>query len=143
MKRVMLGAAATAVAAVAAILVPQAAGATGSTGGSSTEIYINDKVDYDAAGAVLDLGGLAKCTGAANQGFASATVSQAPPETPSPVSFSTGGNVFVCDGQWHSFALSVFGGGYDAGRAKATVTLTPVAGSPAKTVTKCVTIVNV
>jgi hypothetical protein len=142
-KRVMLGAAAAAVAATAAVLVPQAAGATGSTGGSTTEIYINSTVDYDNAGASLDLGGLAKCKGTMNDGLISGSVSQSPPQTPYPVSFSTGEGAVVCDGQWHAFALTVFGAGYDAGTAKATVTVTPVAGSPAKTVTKYVTIVNV
>ena len=144
MKRVILGAAATAVAATAAVLVPQVAGATGSGGGSSTtEIVINSKVDYDAAGAALDLGGLAKCKGTMNQGAISGSVSQSPPATPYPVSFSTGDSLVVCDGQWHAFALTVFGAGYDAGSAKATVTVTPVAGSPAKTATAYVTIVNV
>ena len=68
MKRVLIGAAATAVAATAAVLVPQVAGATGSGGGSTTEIVINSRADYDNAGATLDLGGQAKCKGTANQG---------------------------------------------------------------------------
>jgi hypothetical protein len=142
-KRVLIGAAATAVAATAAVLVPQVAGATGSGGGSTTEIVINSRADYDNAGATLDLGGQAKCKGTANQGAISGSVSQAPPATPYPVSFSTGDGLVVCDGQWHSFALTVFGAGYDAGPAKATVTVVPVAGSPMETVTAYVTIVNV
>jgi len=141
-KRALIGAAATAVAATASVLVPHTAGATGSTG-STTEIVINSKVDYDNAGATLDLGGFAKCKGTLNQGAISGSVSQSPPATPYPVSFSTGDSLVVCDGQWHSFALTVLGAGYDAGPAKATVTVTPVAGSPVKTVTAAVTIVNV
>jgi hypothetical protein len=142
-KRVILGLTATAAAVSAAVLVPQVAGATGSTGGSTTEITINAKADYDNAGASLDLGGQVKCKGTANMGNITGSVAQAPPQTPYPVSFSTGDSLVVCDGQWHSFALTVFGAGYDAGLATATVTVTPVAGSPAKTATKCITIVNV
>jgi hypothetical protein len=117
-------------------------GATGYTT-PTTEIYINDRADYDTFGTQLDIGGKIKCKGTANQGAISASVSQAPPETPYPVTLSTGDNLVVCDGQWHSFALTIIGAGYDAGRAKATVTVVPVAGSPVKTVSKYITIVNV
>ena len=141
MKRVILGLAATAAATTAAVLVPQVAGATGG-GGATTEIVISPQADYNTAGAELDLGGLAKCTGTENQGAISGSVAQSPPATPYPVAFSTGNSLVVCDGKWHSFALTVFGAGYDAGPAKATVTVTPVAGSPVKTVTAGVTIVN-
>jgi len=141
-KRVILGVAATAVAATAAVLVPQAAGATGSTT-LTTEIVINDKVDYDTFGTQLDVGGSAKCTSSLSAGnIITASVSQAPPETASPVTLSTGDSLVVCDGRWHSFALTAFGAGFDAGKAKATVTVMPALGSPAKTVTKWVTIVN-
>ena len=144
MKRVILGAAATVAAATAAVLVPQAAGATGGgSGGSTTEIVINDKVDYDTFGTQLDVGGSAKCTSSVGEGTITASVSQSPPETATPVSLSTGISTIVCDGKWHSFALTAIGAGYDAGKAKATVTVMPVLGSPAKTVTKWVTIVNV
>lgn len=142
MKRVILGAAATALAATAAVLVPQAAGATGGST-PTTEIVINDKVDYDTFGTQLDVGGSAKCTSSVGEGSITASVSQAPPETATPVSLSTGLSTVVCDGKWHSFALTAIGAGYDAGKAKATVTVMPVAGSPMKTVTKWVTIVNV
>jgi hypothetical protein len=141
-KRVILGLAATAAAASAAVLVPQAAGATGGHPAPTTEIVISSVADYNTAGAELDLGGQIKCKGTANMGNITGSVSQAPPQTPYPVSFSTGDALVVCDGQWHSFALTVFGAGYDAGRAKATVTVTPMAGSPAKTVTSYITIVN-
>jgi hypothetical protein len=142
-KRLILGAVAATAAASAAVLVPQAAGATGGGGSPTTEITINAKADYDNAGATLDLGGQIKCKGALNQGNITGSVSQAPPQTPYPVSFSAGDSLVVCDGQWHSFALTVFGAGYDAGLATATVTVTPVAGSPARTVKQCITIVNV
>jgi hypothetical protein len=141
-KRVMLGAAAAAVATTAAVLVPQAAGATGGST-PTTEILINERVDYDTFGSQLDVGGTAKCTSALGEGTITASVSQAPPETPSPVTLSTGISTVVCDGNWHTFALTAIGAGFDAGRAKATVTVMPVAGSPTTTVTRWVTIVNV
>jgi hypothetical protein len=142
MKRVLLGAAAAVAAAATAVVVPTVAGATGGTK-PTTEIIINDKADYDTFGTQLDLGGQVKCTGTLNQGAISASVSQAPPETPYPVTLSTGDSLVVCDGKWHSFALTIIGAGYDAGRANATVTVVPVAGSPMKKTTKCITIVNV
>jgi hypothetical protein len=142
-KRLILGAVAATAAASAAVLVPQAAGATGGGGSPTTEITINAKADYDTFGTQLDLGGQAKCKGTLNQGAISASVTQSPPATPYPVTLSTGDSLVVCDGQWHSFALTVIGAGFDAGPAKATVTVTPVAGSPMKTVTSWITIVNV
>jgi hypothetical protein len=141
-KRVMLGMAATVVAATAAVLVPQAAGATGGST-PTTEISINERVDYDTFGSQLDVGGAVKCTSAVGEGTITASVSQAPPETPSPVTLSTGNSFVVCDGKWHTFALTAIGAGFDAGRAKATVTVMPVAGSPTKTATRWVTVVNV
>ena len=90
---------------------------------------MNAKADYDNSGATLDLGGQTKCKGTLNQCAITRSVARSPPATPYPVS-STGDNLVVCDGQWHSFALTVLGTGYDAGPAKATVTATPVAGSP-------------
>jgi len=53
-KRVILGAAATAVAATAAVLVPNVAGATGSTGGTSDSVYIYPYADYNLSGASLE-----------------------------------------------------------------------------------------
>lgn len=142
MKKLVVGAAVAAAAiAVPLAVAPSMSGATG--GSPSTEISINDKADYDFQGTTLDLSGKAKCTGTGGQGMVSASVSQAPPETPFPITLSTGDNLIVCDGQWHSFGLTILGAGYDVGRAKATVTVVPVAGSPMKTVTKYITLVAV
>ena len=129
MKKLVLGAALS-VAAASAVIVPSVAGATGGSTTPTTEIYINDKVDYDTFGTQLDVGGKAKCKSSVGEATITASVSQAPPETATPVSLSTGLSTIVCDGQWHSFALTAIGAGYDAGKAKATVTVTPVLGSP-------------
>ena len=51
------------------------------------------------------------------------SVTQEPPATPSPVTFSTGNSLVVCDGTTHIVGLTVDGAGYDDGPAKATVTL--------------------
>ena len=125
MKRVILGAAATAVAATAAVLVPQAAGATGSTGGTGgtgDSIYIAPFADYNLAGLSLDLDLVVSCKGPLT-GTVDGSVTQQPPETPSPVTLSTGFSVVVCDGRSHTVGLTVDGAGFDDGKAKATVTL--------------------
>lgn len=125
MKRVILGAAATVVAATAAVLVPQAAEATGSTGGTGDSVYIAPYADYNLSGLSLDLDLVVKCSGGPllQTGTVNGSVTQEPPETPSPVSLATGFSVVVCDGRSHSVGLTVDGAGYDDGRAKATVTL--------------------
>ena len=125
MKRVILGAAATAAAATAAVLVPQAAGATGSTGGTGgagDSIYIAPFADYNLAGLSLDLDLVVSCKGPLT-GTVDGSVTQQPPETPSPVTLSTGFSVVVCDGRSHTVGLTVDGAGFDDGKAKATVTL--------------------
>jgi len=121
-KRVILGAAATVVAATAAVLVPQAAGATGSTGGTGDSVYIAPYADYNLAGLSLDLDLVVSCKGPLT-GTVDGSVTQQPPETPSPVTLSTGFSVVVCDGRSHTVGLTVDGAGFDDGKAKATVTL--------------------
>jgi hypothetical protein len=125
-KRILLGAAATAVAATAAVLVPQVAGATGSGGGSTGDsVTIAPFADYNLGGMSLDLDVVVKCAGGSlmQTGTVNGSVTQSPPETPSPVTLSTGFSVVVCDGKAHTVGLTVDGAGYDDGKAKATVTL--------------------
>ncbi len=141
MKRVLLGVAATTAAVSAAVLVPQVAGATG--GRPTTEVSVDDKADYDFAGTNLDLGLQVKCSSAVGEAAVTASVTQQPPETPYPVTLSSGTTLAVCDGRWHSVAVTVVGAGFDAGKATATVTVVPVAGSPMRTTTEYVTIVAV
>jgi len=142
-KRVILGAAATAVAATAAVLVPQAAGATGSTGstgGTGDSVYIYPYADYNLSGASLDLDLVVKCKGPLT-GTVNGSVTQQPPETPAPVTLSTGFSVVVCDGKSHSVGLTVDGIGFDDGKAKATVSLVNVNSGKTTTVTAPITIV--
>ena len=56
-------------------------------------------------------------------GGVTGSVTQEPPETPSPVTFSTGNTLVVCDGKPHTVGITVDGIGYDDGYAKATMTL--------------------
>jgi opacity protein-like surface antigen len=136
-KRLILGAVASTAAVSAAVLVPQVAGATGSTGGNS--VYIEQYADYNLSGTSLDLGLQVRCTG--GEGSVSGSVSQSPPQTPYPVTFSTGVQAVVCDGKTHAVALTVDGFGYDAGQANATVTLTVPSTLKTTTAKKCITIV--
>ena len=51
-------------------------------------------------------------------------MTQAPPETGSPVTVGVGGNPFVvCDGQTHSVGVTIIGAGFDTGWATAKATL--------------------
>jgi hypothetical protein len=128
-KRVMLGAAATAVAAVATVLVPQVADATGSTGGS--QVSINQYADFNLAGTQLDVGLQVSCTGVT--GVVNVSVDQYPPETPIEA-HGTGVMDVVCDGKTHSVGVTIIGAVFDAGKAKATAML--IAPSGNKTVSR-------
>jgi hypothetical protein len=142
-KRILLGAAATAVAATAAVLVPQVAGATGSGGGSTGDsVTIAPFADYNFSGFSLDLDLVVKCAGGAlmQTGSVTGSVSQSPPETPSPVSLSAGNSIVVCDGKSHTVGLTVDGAGFDDGRAKATAMLTNLNTMKVTTVTAPITI---
>ena len=128
MKRVMLGAVATAAAAAAAILVPQAAGATG---GSS--VSINQYADFNFNGTQLDVGLQVSCTG--GTGVVNVSVDQAYPESPDPLGAHGSGVMdVVCDGKTHNVGVTVIGVIFDAGKAKATAML--IAPSGNKTVSR-------
>lgn len=123
MKRSILGAAAVAAAAAAAVAFPSAAGATGSTGGIVRDsVSIAPFADYNLSGFSLDLDLVVTCKGPMT-GTVNGSVTQQPPETPSPVTLSTGFSVVVCDGRSHTVGLTVDGAGFDDGYAKATVML--------------------
>jgi hypothetical protein len=141
-KRVLIGAAATAVAATAAVLVPQAAGATGSGGGSTGDsVTIAPFADYNLSGLSLDLDLVVKCSkGVLQTGTVTGSVTQQPPETPSPVTLSAGNSLVVCDGKPHAVGLTVDGAGFDDGKAKATVMLTNPNTLKVTTVTAPITI---
>jgi hypothetical protein len=130
-KRLILGAVAATAAAAATVLVPQAAGATGSSGGN--QVSINQYADFNFNGTQLDVGLQVSCTG--GTGVVNVSVDQAYPESPDPLGAHGSGvmNV-VCDGNTHNVGVTVIGVIYDAGKAKATATLTALSGS--KTVTR-------
>src|SRR5437660_827756 len=109
MRRRLIGAA---VAALSLAVVP--AIAASATGGSSTSVSIDQYADFEAAGGLLDVGLLVRCSG--GSGLAMVTVDQYPPETTAPA-HGTGFAAVVCDGQTHSVGVTVLGAPFDAGRA--------------------------
>jgi hypothetical protein len=111
-----------------ALAVPVVAKATGSTG-TTNSVYIQQYVDYDFAGAQLDVGLYVRCTG--GSGNVIVNVSQSPPQTPYPVSAGSGTNLVVCDNQTHSVGVTITGFGFDAGRAWAEADLTTASGGSA------------
>lgn len=131
MKRLILGAVAATAAAAAAVMVPQAAGATGSTGGN--QVSINQYADFNFSGTQLDVGLQVSCTG--GTGVVNVSVDQAYPEAPDPLGAHGSGVMdVVCDGKTHNVGVTVIGVIYDAGKAKATATLTAPSGT--KTVSR-------
>jgi hypothetical protein len=94
--------------------------ATGSSGTSSS-VSINYYADYEAVGALLDVGLHVSCTG--GSGALDVTVKQEPPETPYPEAAGSGPQIVACDGRSHSVAVTVGPGIFDAGKATATATL--------------------
>jgi hypothetical protein len=111
--------------------------------GTTTSVSIHEQADYDAAGFALDVGLNVRCQGGVN-GLVDVTVEQGPPETPYLLAFGSGPQSVVCDGKSHTVGVTIVGEGFDAGRAKATATLT-VPGMPPTTVTakRWITIVEV
>ena len=123
MKRLILGAAAAAVATTAAVLVPQAAGAT-----SGNSVSINQYADFNFAGTQLDLGLNVSCTG--GTGVVNVTVDQAYPESPSPLgAHGTGVQDVVCDGKTRYVTVTIVGTLYDGGKATATAMLMASSGT--------------
>jgi hypothetical protein len=120
-----------------------AAGATGSTG-SSSSVYIQDYADYNLVGTQLDVGLQVRCKDSTGFGTVAVQVDQAPPQTPYPVGFGSGPQSVVCDGVTRAVGVTIVGFGFDAGRAKATATLTtPTNSSGNKTAMKYINIVVV
>jgi hypothetical protein len=123
-KKLVLGAAATAAVAAGVALVPSVAGATG--GGSTppaNSITISSIADYGLNGTNLDIDLQVRCTG--GSGFVDVTVDQYYPETPNPLGahgFSPPTAV-VCDGRTRLVNVTIVGTLYDGGKAKATAEL--------------------
>jgi hypothetical protein len=96
-----------------------AVGASGSTG--STSVSIKSTADYDFTGTNVDVGYNVRCYG--SSGTVTVWLEQYPPETPYPVGEGSSANIVACDGRSHSGSATVVGAVFDAGRAKATVTV--------------------
>jgi hypothetical protein len=93
--------------------------ATGASGASG-RVSINQYADYDAAGTFLDVGLQVACTDPlGTAGNVQVHVSQSVPETPYPVAEGDGTQEVVCDGRSRYVTVSVFGGVFDGGKAKA------------------------
>jgi hypothetical protein len=106
-----------------------AAHATGGGGTPANQVTIQQYVDYDFAGAALDVGLYVRCAG--GSGSVIVNVSQSPPETPYPVGTGSGPQIVVCDNNTHAVGVTITGFGFDAGRAKVTADLTTASGGSA------------
>ena len=110
-----------------AVALPLGLTTAKATGGSTgNSVSIDYYADFDTAGANIDVKLYVRCTGTA---VANVTLKQSPPETASPVTVGSGPQpLVVCDGQTHSVGVTVFGFGFDTGKAYATATLTGTSG---------------
>jgi hypothetical protein len=94
--------------------------ASGNTG--TAQVTIKSPADYDFVGTTIDVALEVRCSG--GSGSVIVNLNQYPPETPYPVATGSGPQIVTCDGRTRSVAVTVAGFGFDAGRAKATATLT-------------------
>ena len=109
-----------------AIALPLAVVSAGSAGAQPAfaDVSIEPNAQYDVLGSILHVEVRAACDGGA--GAVVVDVTQSPPETEFPVAFGSGPRSVVCDGSAHEVGVTIFGEGFDAGRAFATATLTVV-----------------
>jgi Flp pilus assembly protein CpaB len=109
-----------------AVALPLAVLSAGSAGATPAfaDVSIEPNAQYDIQGSILHVELRAACNGGA--GAVVVDVTQSPPETEYPVAFGSGPRSVVCDGTAHEVAVTIFGQGFDAGRAFATATLTVV-----------------
>jgi len=111
---------------------------------SGSSVFIQDEVDYNLVGSQLDVGLQIRCTTPSGFGTVRVQVDQEPPYTPYPVGTGSGPQSVVCDNVTRAVGVTIVGFGFDAGRAKATATLTTPGNSNGnKTAVKNVTIVVV
>jgi hypothetical protein len=93
-------------------------GAAGATGSSGTSVSISQTADFDTYGAHLDVNLSVRCP-AGDFALANVIVTQSNPET-GVAAMGDGFNEFVvCDGRTHSVGVTVTGGVFDPGQAKA------------------------
>jgi hypothetical protein len=91
---------------------------------ASASVLIEPNAQYDIQGSILQVEVKATCTGGA--GSVVVQVTQSPPQTPYPVAVGSGPNAVMCDGKMHEAGVTIYGEGFDAGKALATATLTVV-----------------
>jgi hypothetical protein len=123
-----------AVGAAAAFALALAPAGVAQADAAYADVAIEPNAQYDIQGSILHVELRVTCTG--GTGAVVVQVTQSPPETPFPVGFGSGPNAVVCDGQAHEAGVTIFGIGFDAGRATATATLTvvdPLGGQTAAT----------
>jgi len=124
----VLGAALVLAAAAPLALNPAAASATGSTGSTGSQVSINQYADFNFNGTQLDVGLQVACRG--GTGLVNVWVDQYYPDTPDPLGAHGGGVMdVVCDGKMHNVGVTVIGVIFDAGKARATATLTAPSGA--------------
>ena len=105
-----------------AVALPFGLATANATGGTpANSVSIDQYADFDTFGTNIDLKLYVRCTGTT---IAEVELTQAPPETGSPVTVGIGANpLVVCDGQTHSVGVTVGGAGFDTGWATAKATL--------------------
>jgi hypothetical protein len=120
---------------VIAAALPLGMSAVGASGTTSTEVSIQSPADYDVTGTNIDIRVNVRCTG--GTGTLTVLLEQYYPESPA-VGEGGGPNIVACDGRTHAAGVTVIGGLFDPGRAKATATVFAASGD--KTVSKWITI---
>jgi hypothetical protein len=96
-----------------------------STPSGAAEVEIEPNAQYDLEGSILFVEVKARCKG---NGAVVVQVTQYPPETPYVVGFGSGPQPVVCDGRTHEAGVTIYGEGFDAGKALAEATLTSTTG---------------
>jgi hypothetical protein len=99
-----------------------AAGATGSSG-TTTSVSISQTADFDTYGAHLDVNLQVRCP-AGDFALANVMVTQSNPETGVAATGDGFNDLVVCDGRTHSVGVTVTGGVFDPGQAKAIADVT-------------------
>jgi hypothetical protein len=98
-------------------------GAAGASGSSGTSVSISQTADFDTYGAHLDVNLQVRCP-VGDFALANVVVTQSNPET-GVAAMGDGNNpTVVCDGRTHSVGVTVTGGVYDPGQAKAVADVT-------------------
>jgi hypothetical protein len=111
---------------VVAVALPLGVVFAGSAGAQPAfaDVAIEPNAQYDIEGSILHVELKVTCTGGA--GSVVVDVTQSPPETEFPFAAGSGPRAVICDGGGREVAVTVFGEGFDAGKAFATATLTVV-----------------